>query len=898
MSDKKYKLSFELSDGTTKDVSFIVPQGEKGDTGNPGVYVGSGDMPEGYSIQIDPEGGTDVVATVKYVNDEVSKLSQEIADFETGATEEQISQINKNTQDIATERARINTFTSLPEGSTICDAELIDARVDFIGVTHENVGEHIRKVTKSIDNRFEWNGTNLVEESRGVLQYGKNFSPSLKGFATNSNKSTAYLYLEAGNYLCTKYTEVIAKQSDGTYRAISSSAKVEASQLYGVTIPSSDFYHVNFNNDVGKIFFEKEDGNSKDSQGYNLNGVQITNKNLQDLLYGTKLEDLVDNAVTEFDFKRMQITSETGVYLRDSRHYVSCEMKYIEKPVRVIPDSTVLMLVLYKADNATNAYTVISWESVSFAFPVVKTGKFAVMFKKADGTMFESMYDLLSHIKCEYVNIPDRGTTGTGFYITDNGLFVEYSPFNKTRLMAQPVKAEKKTRIYSTDNSVRVAVTVWKEDGSAWLKNFDNNLVKDVEKGETYTIQIISTERNITYDDFENLVITEMDDVDNSIDICDLSTIEEVMLPMFNGLKFRQDNESNRVELVDGSTIYAHQGTLLKNGDMCYVICIENSITKKESDENVGVHIIEFDVNTPKNVNDYLVAQKGSYGGITFTGRCSLATGYIKNNKVYAVFYGVTSNGIGLYTRSFDMTTKEMSNISLCSFINNKGEEYSFTMENVNLYLCKPIGVLPLDFEMGFGNFAEYNGEYYGWLISGGVSTFDGVLLKTTDFIHWNYVEIATPRVNTHCEVAIAFSGNYMYSAFRQPYIENRLTLAKYSTSDFKLIEEISVKDCSNRPWFSKDSNGNLSLWHTLSGRNNLARLNVNQTRLMESTQGMFANLWSGCGAMSVVEDGSSVYIVRSTSMNTHSTISISHGNKSYYTRDDVIQKMIEAFNI
>lgn len=31
-------------------------KGEKGDDGNPGIYIGSGEMPEGYNVQIDPEG--------------------------------------------------------------------------------------------------------------------------------------------------------------------------------------------------------------------------------------------------------------------------------------------------------------------------------------------------------------------------------------------------------------------------------------------------------------------------------------------------------------------------------------------------------------------------------------------------------------------------------------------------------------------------------------------------------------------------------------------------------------------------------------------------------------------------------------------------------------------------
>ena len=51
---------------------------------------------------------------------------------------------------IAVERARIDSFISLDEGSTTGDAELIDGRIDKEGKTHTNIGEHIREITSKI----------------------------------------------------------------------------------------------------------------------------------------------------------------------------------------------------------------------------------------------------------------------------------------------------------------------------------------------------------------------------------------------------------------------------------------------------------------------------------------------------------------------------------------------------------------------------------------------------------------------------------------------------------------------------------------------------------------------------------------------------------------------------
>ena len=46
--------TFTYDDLTPEQLATL--KGDKGDTGNPGVYIGSGDMPDGYNVQIDPNG--------------------------------------------------------------------------------------------------------------------------------------------------------------------------------------------------------------------------------------------------------------------------------------------------------------------------------------------------------------------------------------------------------------------------------------------------------------------------------------------------------------------------------------------------------------------------------------------------------------------------------------------------------------------------------------------------------------------------------------------------------------------------------------------------------------------------------------------------------------------------
>ena len=44
MADKKYKLMFNMSDGSNKDVQFTVPQGPKGEPGATGPQGPKGDI--------------------------------------------------------------------------------------------------------------------------------------------------------------------------------------------------------------------------------------------------------------------------------------------------------------------------------------------------------------------------------------------------------------------------------------------------------------------------------------------------------------------------------------------------------------------------------------------------------------------------------------------------------------------------------------------------------------------------------------------------------------------------------------------------------------------------------------------------------------------------------------
>ena len=128
------------------------------------IYIGGNNITGGFTTK-----------EKNYFNESIDSINEQL---ETKANEKELE----------VERKRIDNFTTLQQGSTTGDAELIDARVGANGITYDNLGNAVREQFRNVNNftdnfsdmqipfekvkteEFEWKLGRIT--STGIVQYG------------------------------------------------------------------------------------------------------------------------------------------------------------------------------------------------------------------------------------------------------------------------------------------------------------------------------------------------------------------------------------------------------------------------------------------------------------------------------------------------------------------------------------------------------------------------------------------------------------------------------------------------------------------------------------------------------------------------------------------------------
>ena len=123
-----------------------------------------------------------------------------------------------NETDLDVERKRIDVFTSLSEGSTTGDAELIDVRIGYDGTIHSNAGTSIRSQVKeaneNINNKIK-KSINLLDNSKWIKGYyvSQQIVDGVKKLVKTEHDDFSYIEIQVKantSYTVSKYAHQIA----------------------------------------------------------------------------------------------------------------------------------------------------------------------------------------------------------------------------------------------------------------------------------------------------------------------------------------------------------------------------------------------------------------------------------------------------------------------------------------------------------------------------------------------------------------------------------------------------------------------------------------------------------------------------------------------------------------
>lgn len=184
--------------------------------------------------------------------------------------------------DIQTQKARIDSFTSLKEGSTTGDAELIDARVGIDGIVYDNLGDSIREQLKVTNNEIfnfsitevtkhdnSWIYDNYIQTSNGYVVFSFRIYPgktyeirrsSSGALGIGFNTAGFVLEYEVKNYARhdgLKYTIIIPENFEYTWCHVFCGTNDSTIQVF-----EKDSYVKNINNNVSLLKDKIENTNS------------------------------------------------------------------------------------------------------------------------------------------------------------------------------------------------------------------------------------------------------------------------------------------------------------------------------------------------------------------------------------------------------------------------------------------------------------------------------------------------------------------------------------------------------------------------------------------------------------------------------------------------------------
>lgn len=728
---------------------------------------------------------------------------------------------------IQVQKARIDSFTSLKEGSTTGDAELKDGRVGEDGTVYNNIGSAIRNQNKKIDNNLintaTPNYTNYFDFKNIRLEWseGYYFSASANAFVENASKkcNKRKVSMKMGEYYvyAQSISEFICFKNDTFVKVITPSKN---------KLVLDDNYEVicNYDSLTTQLLVLPNQDKISIVQGYNADNI-----------VSIKKFDEIDTIKSKIKWCTGHYYEHpTMTYLFEPRFVCNVEPIKFNEPYILIPGKGQLIKVMMVQDGFFKGDT-LQWSNKPMYLSNADGIKYHINIKREDNLYIEDTNDFVDLLTFKQMPLFHGYTWLSGAGMYDNNTInatLGYGISYGTRLISDFTVATEDTFI-SCDNPLIDFNIVYEDKTST---GFLNQTTYKIINNKKYCLMLRykDTTKSLwsPYDEVLSGLIVKKQNYNSIVNINDRPIVTYILSPYFNGIDVKKQLLNNSVNLTEADT-YAHASSMVIKNNIAYVVNIANTETKAEFDENVFVRLTVFNINTPNERTNYEVAKKGVYGDIELQGVCSCVGIAENGDNMEIVFYSKVNNEVTELHRSFNTKTSTFGNIGICKFKFNN-DTYNLTSTNIDNIIGVKNSILPVGFEMAMESFSFYNGYWYTWFCSGAPDEYNGILFKTNDFINYEFVLTPNFRTKAHCEIMAYVKDGYLYTACRRHYNDNSLLLLKYNLSNNKLEDEVVFTDCASRPHFYEHNN-EIYLVHSTYVRNNTSIVKINKTRLIES---------------------------------------------------------------
>ena len=324
------------------------------------------------------------------------------------------------------------------------------------------------------------------------------------------------------------------------------------------------------------------------------------------------------------------------------------------------------------------------------------------------------------------------------------------------------------------------------------------------------------------------------------------------------GIRFLADIFDNGVLLDDNGAIkYAHVPSVQIDGTTAYIAFQCDRSVASESATTTEIDLAKVNISTMEVESIRTIAKSGTYGGVTFNGRCSNPYTLLENGHLYIMFNGMISSVQTLCVADYNISDGTYT-ITPCTF-DYSGSDKPFNITNVDRYIGGRYGLPSFSYEIIVCNPVKISGAYYITVCSGANGQKKLPIMISSDLESWEVYDVLPYEFGAHCEASAIYNDSKLFIASRHDYTVATLTAFIYDVANKIVKDFVRFPAVGSRPTMYLDKT-TVMLGIPMNGRKSITfvKLPSTQIRTGELMSAMYES--GALGYTSIKQDGVYLY--------------------------------------